>query len=355
MDASPARQVSVSEGAYPPAGGLPPPGWYQDPARPNGGYRWWDGRAWTQQVVPFPAPIAPPGPDARGGSSPPGPSDSSAGPDARGGSWPAGPPDSSAGPDRAPDPVAGGSPWPASPSGVPVSATPSGQRVIPARAVWYAVLGLVVGELVGSLLGGIAVAFGSKTNSAAVTGLGEIGLWSGMFGSVLYVSRRFGTRSLARDFSLRIRVADIGPGVLVAVVGIAFSAIAAAAFSGTRFAGTNTQIITGQRHNSAGIAVVTVIVALGAPFFEELFFRGLIRVALASRLGATGAIIGQGLLFGLAHYQPSNGLGNVSVIVTIGALGIILGIAAQRTGRLGAGMIGHGLFNLVSAIVILTG
>ncbi|MBO0748623.1 MAG: CPBP family intramembrane metalloprotease [Acidimicrobiaceae bacterium] len=238
---------------------------------------------------------------------------------------------------------------------MPATPAPPEQAVIPVRAIWYAVLGLALGELVGGVLGGIAYAFTGQARSAAVTVLGEIGLWIGMLGSAVYVSRRYGTRSLSRDFTLRIRLSDLGPGLLVAVVGTVLSAVASAAFSGTRFAGTNTQIITGQRHNSASIAVITVIIAVGAPFFEELFFRGLIRTALASRFGPTGAIIGQGLLFGLAHYVPSNGLGNVSIIVTIAALGIVLGYAAQRTGRLGAGMIGHGLFNLVAAILVVTG
>jgi uncharacterized protein len=272
--------------------------------------------------------------------------------DPRGGPGQPGPPDPAT-PSGVPG-AAGGPPWLPWQPGVPKTPTPATDRTIPARAVWYAVLGLVVGELVGGLLAGIAYAFTGHPNSAVVTLLGEIGLWSGMFGSAIYVSRRFGTGSLARDFTLRFRPVDIGVGLLVAAAGIALSAIASTAFSGTRFAGTNTQIITGQRHNSAGIAVVTVIVALGAPFFEELFFRGLIRTALLGWLGPTGAIIGQGLLFGLAHYVPSNGLGNVSVIVTIAALGMVLGFAAQRTGRLGAGMVGHSLFNLVAAIAVVT-
>jgi membrane protease YdiL (CAAX protease family) len=64
-------------------------------------------------------------------------------------------------------------------------------------------------------------------------------------------------------------------------------------------------------------------------------------------------VVAQGMLFGLAHYEPGNGLGNVSVILTIAALGIVLGYVALRTGRLGAGMIGHGLFNLVATIIVL--
>jgi membrane protease YdiL (CAAX protease family) len=39
--------------------------------------------------------------------------------------------------------------------------------------------------------------------------------------------------------------------------------------------------------------------------------------------------------------------------VTIAALGMVLGLVARRTGRLGPGIIGHGLFNLLAAIVIV--
>lgn len=395
-----AKQSHVSEGVSPPTSGLPPPGWYLDPARTNGGYRWWNGTAWTHQVLVFSPPGVPPAPGPRGdhpagpvadtggtpwqtGSSGPGAPTQSVpgGTEALEESWQAGPPNAPVSANRGPGPPAegpgsvvapgpdagglgsgaggfgsgaAGPGWPATRPGVPEAPGPAGKPAIPLRAVWYAVFGLVVGELLGGILGGIAYAFTGDAKSAVVTLLGEIGLWMGMLGSVVFVSRRFGTGSLARDFSLRIRTRDLGFGILVAVVGTLLSAIASTAFSGTRFAGTNTQILTGQRHNSAGIAVVTVIVALGAPFFEELFFRGLLRTALAARFGPMGAVVAQGLLFGLAHYVPSNGLGNVSVIVTIAALGIILGYAAQRTGRLGAGMIGHGLFNLVAAIAVVT-
>ncbi|MGH9095111.1 MAG: lysostaphin resistance A-like protein, partial [Acidimicrobiales bacterium] len=122
----------------------------------------------------------------------------------------------------------------------------------------------------------------------------------------------------------------------------------------TSLHGTNTQIITGQRNNHAGFAVVAVIAAVGAPFFEELFFRGLLRTALAARLGAVGAVFAQAALFGLSHYQPTNGLGNVQVVVAIAAVGLVLGFTAHITRRLGAGMIGHCLFNLVAVIAILT-
>jgi uncharacterized protein len=279
---------------------FPPPGWYADPVAGSMGLRWWDGTGWTRDVAAAGAP---------------GPSPSS----------PAAPP------------------------------TPDGgeRPVIPARALWWALLGLAAGEIAGSALAGVVAAATGNSTSAVVTLMGEFGLWGGMLASCVVVSRRYGTSSLRRDFTLGIRVRDIWVGVAVAAIGTALSAISSGLFSGSRFEGSNTQILTGQRHNGVGFVIVTLIVALGAPIFEELFFRGLIRTALTSRLGPARAVVAQGLLFGLAHYEPSNGLGNVSVIVTIAALGIILGYAALRTRRLGAGMVGHGLFNLIATLIVL--
>lgn len=301
----------MSQGAPSPTGGLPRPGWYPDPVPGWGGLRWWDGVRWTSEVASvFPPPPPPPVP-------PPAPQ---------------------------PEPPAAQEPAP-----------PDERPAIPARALWWAIVGLLLGEVLGGLLGGAAAAFTSRgTNSPAVILLGELGLWAGMAWACRYVSRRYGTSSLVRDFGLRIRPVDLAWGVAAAVVATLLSVAAASAFSGTRFAGTNTQIITGQRHNSAGIAVITVIVALGAPLFEELFFRGLIRTALVDRFGRSGAIVGQAVLFGIAHFDPGNGLGNVDVIVTITLLGLLLGYVATRTGRLGAGMVGHGLFNLLTAILVIT-
>jgi membrane protease YdiL (CAAX protease family) len=190
-------------------------------------------------------------------------------------------------------------------------------------------------------------------SSAVVTLVGEFGLWGGMISACLLVSHRYGTGSLPRDYTLAFRPGDVWTGVCIAVGGTVLSAVAGGIFAGSRFAGSNTQLITGQKDNGVGFAIVTIIVALGAPFFEELFFRGLIRTALAARLGPCRAVVAQGLLFGLAHYEPSNGWGNVAVIVTIAGLGMILGYAAMRTRRLGAGMIGHSLFNLITTVILL--
>lgn len=181
---------------------------------------------------------------------------------------------------------------------------------------------------------------------------GELGLWAGMIGAVLVVSRNYGSRSLREDFGLALRPVDLAVGLGVAVIGLVVVQVVGAVFAGTRFAGSNTQILSGERGHPAGVVVVTLIVAVGAPVFEELFFRGLIRTALASKLGGQGAVWGQALLFGLAHLGEAHGLGNVSVVLSLVLLGAVLGYTAMLTRRLGGGMVAHGLFNLTAALVV---
>ncbi|MDQ6784888.1 MAG: CPBP family intramembrane metalloprotease [Actinomycetota bacterium] len=225
----------------------------------------------------------------------------------------------------------------------------------PGLAGFSAVGFLAGGAVVGSLLAGTVAAFTGSTTSSGTTLAGEIGLWVGMAGAAVFVSRRFGSRSLRRDFGLAITWRDLWPAAAVAlVVGLVVTNVVAAAFSGTRFAGTNTGLITGQKHNGVGFAVITIIVAVGAPFFEELYFRGVLRTALASRVGPHAAVWIQAAVFGLLHFQPSGGWGNVSVIIIVGALGVVLGYTARATRRLGPGMIAHGLFNTVQVAIVLT-
>lgn len=230
------------------------------------------------------------------------------------------------------------------------AATPS----IPARAAWSAVPGIlvayafaVVGATVGDLLSG------STTGSLTVL-LSEIGLWAGMLGTVVFVSRRYGSASLRRDFGLAIKPKDILWGAAAFATAMLVTEVILAVFAGTKFAGTNDQILTQQKGHAAGLVILTLVVELGAPFFEELFFRGFLRTALQARFGAHGAVWLQAAFFGLAHAGESKtAAGNVSVVLALFMVGVVLGYTARLTGRLGAGMLGHCLFNLVAVASVL--
>jgi hypothetical protein len=99
-----------------------------------------------------------------------------------------------------------------------------------------------------------------------------------------------------------------------------------------------------------GTLVVDVFTVVGAPFFEELFFRGLLLRSLARLFGTfggwvgpTAAVIVTGVLFGLAHVEGLQLFG-------LAVFGIILSAIAYRTGRLGMNMAAHASFNLTAVV-----
>ena len=270
---------------------LPPPGWYPDPGG-QPAFRWWDGHDWTWHVAPYPAPR---------------PAQRVEEPEQRG--------------------------------------------RIPARAAWWGLAGVAVGFVLGGILQGLALLAFPGSDAAQIL-MSVAGLWTGLGGTCVFVSRKYGTGRLTDDFGLGFRPSDIWAGLLAALACFFVVAVVGGIFVGTRFHGSNTNIIRNQAGNTVGVAIVTVIVAIGAPFFEELFFRGFLRRAFSARIGLA-SIPAQAACFGLAHYQFGLGLGNVSIVTATAALGVVLGYTAQVTKRLGAGMIAHGLFNFIVTLSIV--
>jgi len=102
------------------------------------------------------------------------------------------------------------------------------------------------------------------------------------------------------------------------------------------------------RPPAADLVVIFALTVLVIPFFEELFFRGLIQTTLL-RLGLPWlAIVLSALMFGLAHWSEPT---SVPAIV---ALGLALGYVFYRTRSLAASFALHALFNLFNlALAIL--
>lgn len=98
----------------------------------------------------------------------------------------------------------------------------------------------------------------------------------------------------------------------------------------------------------ADLALFAVFAVLVIPFFEELFFRGLIQTTLM-RLGRPWlAILLAALVFGFAH------AGVPQTIPAIFVLGLALGFVFYRTRSLAASVALHALFNLFNlALAIL--
>jgi membrane protease YdiL (CAAX protease family) len=85
-------------------------------------------------------------------------------------------------------------------------------------------------------------------------------------------------------------------------------------------------------------------VVIGAPAAEEVIFRLLVQSAVLRWTKSAWAAIGvTGVLFGAVH------LGSVPwyAAIVLGLVGVILGIAFERTKRIGVPIVMHALFNAI--------
>jgi membrane protease YdiL (CAAX protease family) len=99
------------------------------------------------------------------------------------------------------------------------------------------------------------------------------------------------------------------------------------------------------QHAAAYVANAIVICTF-IPFVEELTFRGL-GYSLLERFGRWPAILGVGVIFGLAH-------GLILSLPVIAVLGALLAWIRSRTDSVYPGMLLHSAFNLVALIAAVT-
>lgn len=232
----------------------------------------------------------------------------------------------------------------------------------------YAGLGFLGGQVLAAVVVGIAAAIAGQYHQlTALSKLAEpptwfvlstlAGLWGGFAGAAVLASRLRGTKRLVPDVGLRFRWIDL-LGVPIGVAGQFLVALIYVPIKphvhdfNQRFSAP-AQKLTGGSHGT-GYWLIVIATVVGAPFFEELFFRGVLLRALARLFGRWGGWVGpalavlvSGVLFGLAHAESLQLLG-------LATFGVILGVVSYRTGRLGMNMVAHASFNALalSAVVL---
>jgi membrane protease YdiL (CAAX protease family) len=99
---------------------------------------------------------------------------------------------------------------------------------------------------------------------------------------------------------------------------------------------------------------IFITVAVLAPLFEELLYRGLLYRGFAeSRMGTTGAILLTALVFGLMHWDPlDHTSGNLVIVVSNILLGLLLGWLRWRGGSTMATTLVHASYNLAQPVLL---
>jgi uncharacterized protein len=169
-----------------------------------------------------------------------------------------------------------------------------------------------------------------------------------------YVSAKWGTGHLSDDLGFRFRRSDAGWGPLTwlccwvaqVVVGIVIYLTGIPTKSNTE----GLDELSGER----GVLIALLVSAvIAAPFVEELAFRGVVLKGFVSVMPVWVAIVGQGVLFGVAHVGPERGIGNVGLVLILSAVGVVLGGAAYLLRRIGPAIIAHGILNAVALTLVL--
>ena len=217
------------------------------------------------------------------------------------------------------------------------------------------VIAVALSIIVPSLIVGLELAAGVPKNGAVVILSSLITPWVGfgLWPWIATVRRGNGPRL---DLGCTIAREDIRWGILGGAAALALGSLVALItehFTGP-FDSAAGQAITSANVPHWVVYLFAVLAVVGAPFMEELCFRGLAFTSFARFSQGRGwapvpiASVVSAALFAAIHLEPIR----FPLLFTIG---LVLAVVRAKTGRLGASMLAHGINNLIPVIGLLTG
>jgi membrane protease YdiL (CAAX protease family) len=234
--------------------------------------------------------------------------------------------------------------------------TPFGEeeRHVPTLRSW---VGVVVGFGVAIGLTAL-VAFSLRdvdTTSNAWLVVGVVPIWLGLLAGCVVASTRSGI-SLKESWGLprtrrgwfRAVGIGIGFGVIIRVV----SGLAVAPL--IPFIDEEERLPWGQLAplldvDTTFLWMFGLIAVVGAPLFEEAFFRGVLQTTLLGRVAVPVAVGVQGVVFGLIHYSfGESGMLNLMTVIAITVAGVGFGWLAWWSQTLVTAVVAHATFNAVA-------
>jgi membrane protease YdiL (CAAX protease family) len=186
----------------------------------------------------------------------------------------------------------------------------------------------------------------------SLVALAQLGLWFGLLGVPVVATRLKGNGIIA-DLHVRARVADAWRG---GVVGVLLQLVALPLLywpllnilhKGASDLDGPARAMTDRADGAVGVILLVLIVGVGAPIVEEIFYRGLFQGALLKRgLPPAAAITISATVFGLSH-------GELLQLPALILFGVVAGVLAHRSARLGPAIAAHVAFNMVTVISLL--
>ncbi|MCB1027908.1 MAG: CPBP family intramembrane metalloprotease [Microthrixaceae bacterium] len=189
----------------------------------------------------------------------------------------------------------------------------------------------------------------------------QLPFWAATVGGLWWMARREG-EAPARFVRWGFAPADLAVGAVAGFglhwgVNLLYRALEDFGVSGDPSASARSLVDASP--GFAGKATLLVMVAVGAPIVEELYYRGVAQRTVVELAGgdeadgfSMGAVLGVGAVaafFALSHVSTGDDLIQLPGLTLVG---VILGVLVWRTGRLGPAIVAHGVFNLCSLLVL---
>lgn len=184
-----------------------------------------------------------------------------------------------------------------------------------------------------------------------LTALLQLPLWLGLAAGPIWFAVRKG-RGVVADLGLRMRAVDVPVGLAIGVAAqlvlVPLVYLVLRPLLGVKDVSAAARELTDRATDPLSIVLVFAIVGIGAPIAEEIYFRGMAQRIFGRRLSPVWAIVAAAAFFAATHLQPLQ-------FPALFLFGIILGVLAWRTGRLGPALWAHVGFNVVAAAGLLYG
>lgn len=229
-----------------------------------------------------------------------------------------------------------------------VSGVSAPEPTVSRNPVAVVLLGMLGGYLAASILVVLWVELFGK-GGVGPSLASSVGLWVGFVGSTAYEARsqQENVRELVQ---LRARwVPDLAVGgvggvaLQLGVIPVVY--VLLEPVTGPLEVEGAAQNLTKDVAGLQWIAAL-LIIGVGAPIAEEIFFRGLVRRLIQERWGIAAGVIGSSAFFAATHFQ----------LVQFPGL-LVAGLAfaglAATTGRLGPSIICHIAFNLTTLVQLM--
>lgn len=217
-------------------------------------------------------------------------------------------------------------------------------HVSPFRLISWWLATYVVANIAVVIVLSILGYSGAEALPTWVLAVSAVTLWLPFMLMLRVLSMRSGSGSVRRDFAISFTAKDLWGvplGLLSQLVVVVAVTIPFSWFFPSVFNSENVEKRATDLFNTATggwMVVLILVVVFGAPFVEEVIYRGFIQQYLGSSISKISALIVSSLLFAGIHFQ-------VAEFPGLFAFSIVLGLCFMRTQRLGLAIVTHVAFN----------